>query len=160
MASSTCLVPDLLDPAAALGRHPHARMKLPSLGRVATCLLGVPRAVYMRPPLCCCYTCTRIRTRQPPSASAWASLHVPAPPTSLQLGLTADGLCFAPLRFPASNPVLHLSRGRAYPDNLFHRRPYVMARPCRGAVAGECICTSSPARPRLYNRLILCTHQG
>ena len=45
MAATACPVPSLLDPAAALGRHPPCRMQLQCSDLVASFLQGVPCAV-------------------------------------------------------------------------------------------------------------------
>ena len=74
VAATACVVPFLLDPAAALGRLSPWHMKLQFLDLVAAFLLGVSSAVC---------------TRQPPTTSmlahfrlpAWSSVHVVAPPT-------------------------------------------------------------------------------
>ena len=63
VAATACLVPFLLDPAAALGRMSPWHMKLQWLGPVAAFLLGVSSAVC---------------TRQPPTASVSAHLRLPA----------------------------------------------------------------------------------
>ena len=63
VAATACLVPFLLDPAAALGRPPPWRMKLQCVSLVAAFLLGVSSAV-----------CPRL----PPSESMLASLRLPA----------------------------------------------------------------------------------
>ena len=94
-AATACVVPFLLDPAAALGLMSPWHMKLRCLGLVAAFLLGVPTAVC---------------TRQPPTASelarfslpAWSSVHA----WLLRLRTVFD---FAPAHLPAPDPVLHLS---------------------------------------------------
>ena len=63
VAATACLVPFLLDPAAALGRPPPWRMKLQCVCLVAAFLLGVPSAA-----------CTRL----PPSESVLAGLRRPS----------------------------------------------------------------------------------
>ena len=63
VAATGCIVPFLLDPAAALGRHPLWHTKLQCLALVAAFLLGVLSAA-----------CTWL----PPSESTLASLHRPA----------------------------------------------------------------------------------
>ena len=63
VATTACLVPFLLDPAAALGRHPPWRMKLQCVSLVAVFLLGLSSAA-----------CTRL----PPSESVLVSLRLPA----------------------------------------------------------------------------------
>ena len=63
VAATACLVPFLLDPAAALGPSPPFRMKLQCVSLVAAFLLGVSSAA-----------CTRL----PPSESVLASLRHPA----------------------------------------------------------------------------------
>ena len=85
----------LLDHAAALGRMPPWHMKVQRLDLVAAFLLGVSSAVC---------------TREPPTASvlarfrlpAWSSVHA----WLLRLRTGSD---FAPDRFPAPDPVLHVS---------------------------------------------------
>ena len=52
VAATACLVPFLLDPAAALGRHPPWGMKLQCLALVAAFLLGVSSAACTRVPPC------------------------------------------------------------------------------------------------------------
>ena len=63
VAATACLVPFLLDPAAALGRLSPWNMKWQCFNLVSAFLLGVSSAV---------------RTRQPPSASTWARFRLPA----------------------------------------------------------------------------------
>ena len=63
VAATACLIPFLLDPAAALRGPLPWRMKLQFLALVAAFLLGMSSAV-----------CTRL----PPSESVLASLHLPA----------------------------------------------------------------------------------
>ena len=76
------LVPFLLDPAAALGRHPHGHMKLHCSDLAPAFLPGL-----------CCMDCAR----QSPSASA--SLCI----------LAWSAVAFALAVLPAFAPVLHLS---------------------------------------------------
>ena len=95
VAATACVVPFLLDPAAALGRMSPCHMRLQCLDLVEAFLLGVSSAVC---------------TRQPPTASmlapfrlpAWSSVHA----WLLRLRTGSD---FAPARLPAPDPVLHLS---------------------------------------------------
>ena len=95
VAATACVVPLLLDPAAALGRMSPWHMKLQYLNLVAAFLLGVSSAVC---------------TRQPPTASmlahfrlpAWSSVHV-------WLLRQRTGSDFGPVRLPAPDPVLHMS---------------------------------------------------
>ena len=114
VAATACVVPLLLDPAAALGRMSPWHMKLQYLNLVAAFLLGVSSAVC---------------TRQPPTASmlahfrlpAWSSVHV----WLLRLRTGSD---FAPARLPAPDPVLHVSaRVRScaltIPENHKPKRP-------------------------------------
>ena len=63
LAATACVVPFLLDPAAALSRMPPWYMKLQCLDLVAAFLLGVSSAVC---------------TRQPPTASMLAHFRLPA----------------------------------------------------------------------------------
>ena len=63
VAATACLVPFLLDPAAAMGRSPPWRMKLQCVSLVAVFLLGVSSPA---------------RTRLPPCESMLASLRLPA----------------------------------------------------------------------------------
>ena len=95
VAATACLIPFLLDPAAALGRPPPWRMKWQCLALVAAFLLGVASAA-----------CTRL----PPSASVLASLHLPAwlSVHSWLLRLRF-GSVPAPALLPAPAPVLHMS---------------------------------------------------
>ena len=96
-AATACVVPFLLEPAAALGRMSPWHMKLLCLDLVAAFLLGVSSAVC---------------TRQPPTASvltlarfhlpAWSSVHA----WMLRLRTGAD---FSPEHLPAPDPVLHVS---------------------------------------------------
>ena len=95
VAATACVVPFLLDPAAALGLMSPWRVKLRCLDLVGAFLLGVSTAVC---------------TRQPPTASelarfslpAWSSVHA----WLLRLRTVFD---FAPAHLPAPDPVLHLS---------------------------------------------------
>ena len=95
VAATACVVPFLLDPAAALCRISPWHMRLQCLNLVAAFLPGVSSAVC---------------TRQPPAASvlahfrlpAWASIHA----WLLRLRTGSD---FAPARLPAPDPVLHVS---------------------------------------------------
>ena len=95
IAATACVVPFLLDAAAALGRMSPWHVKLQCLDLVAAFLLGVSSAVC---------------TRQPPTASmlarfclpAWSSVHA----WLLRLRTGSD---FAPERLPAPDPVLHVS---------------------------------------------------
>ena len=95
VAATACVVPFLLDTAAALGRTSPWHMKLQCLDLIAAFLLGVSSAVC---------------TRQPPTASvlahfrlpAWSSVHA----WLLRLRTGSD---FSPERLPAPDPVLHVS---------------------------------------------------
>ena len=96
VAATACVVPFLLDPAAALACMSPWHMKLQRLDLVAAFLLGVSSAV---------------STRQPPTASmlarfrlpAWSSVHA----WLLSLRTGSDS---APERcLPAPDPVLHAS---------------------------------------------------
>ena len=95
VAATACVVPFLLDPAAALDRMSPWHMKLQCLDNVAAFLLGVSPAVC---------------TRQPPTASMLAHFHLPAWSSVhaclLRLRTASD---FAPARLPAPDPVLHVS---------------------------------------------------
>ena len=84
VAAMACIVPILLDPAAALGRISPWHMKLPCLDLVAAFLFGVSSAVC---------------TRQPPSASMLARFRLPdwSSVRSWLLGLRT-GSDFAPAR--------------------------------------------------------------
>ena len=75
VAATACVVPFLLDPAAALGRMLPWHMKLQCLGLVAAFLVGVSSAVC---------------TRQPPTASMLAHFRLPACPLSVR-GCSAYG---------------------------------------------------------------------
>ena len=107
--ATACLVPFLLDPAAALGRSPPWRMKLQFLALVAAFLLGVSSAA-----------CTRL----PPSESVLASLHLPAW-LSVQTWLLClwSGSLSAPALLPGPTPVLYMSapvrRGAAADARIF-----------------------------------------
>ena len=98
VAATACVVPFLLDPAAALGRMSPWHMKLQCLDLVAASLLGVLSAVCTRQPLTA-FVLARFRL------PAWSSYHamqcVVAPPT--------DRVRFYPERLPAPDPVLHMS---------------------------------------------------
>ena len=95
VAATACVVPFLLDPAAALGRMSPWHMKLQCLDLVAAFLLGVSSVV-----------CTRER----PTVSVLAHLHLPAW-SSIHAWLLRlrTGSDFAPARLPAPDPVLHVS---------------------------------------------------
>ena len=97
VAATACtrLVPFLLTPAAAPGRHSPGRMKLQCLSLVAAFLLGVSSVVC---------------THQLPSTSALASLRLHAwfPARSLLLLLTS-GSILASGQLPAPTPVVHMS---------------------------------------------------
>ena len=95
VAATACLVPFLLDPAAALGRPPLWRMKLQCVSPVAAFLLGVSPAA-----------CTRL----PPSESVLASLRLPAWSSvhSWLLCLRSSPLS-APALLPTPTPALHMS---------------------------------------------------
>ena len=91
VAATACLVPFLLDPAAALGRPPPWRMKLQCLALVSAFLLGVSSAACMR---------------LPPSQSVLASLRLPAW-SSVRSWLLClqSGSLSAPVLLPAPTPV-------------------------------------------------------
>ena len=93
VAATACVVPFLLDPAAALGRMSPWHMKC--LDLVAAFLLGVSSAV---------------STRQPPTASMLARFCMPAWSSGhawlLRLQTRYD---LAPERLPAPGRVLHVS---------------------------------------------------
>ena len=95
VAATACVVPFLLDPAAALGRMSHWHMKLRCLDPVAAFLVGVSTAVC---------------TRQPPPASVLARFSLPAWSSVrawlLRLPTVFD---FAPAHLPAPDSVLHMS---------------------------------------------------
>ena len=95
VAATACLVPFLLDPAAALGRPPPWRMKLQCVSLVAAFLLGVSVAV-----------CTGLS----PSESVLAGLRLPAW-SSVRSWLLClwSGPLSAPALLPAPTPVLHMS---------------------------------------------------
>ena len=105
VAATACIVPFLLDPAAALGYTSPWHMKLQCLDLVAGFLLGVSSAVC---------------TRQPPTASTLAPFCLPAWSSVrswlLRLRTASD---FAPARLPSPDPVLYMSapvRRGALPD--------------------------------------------
>ena len=95
VAATACVVPFLLDPAAALGRMSPWHMKLRWLDFVAAFLVGVSTAVC---------------TRQPPAASVLARFSLPAWSSVrawlLRLRTVFD---FAPAHLPAPDPDLHMS---------------------------------------------------
>ena len=95
VAATACVVPFLLDPAAAPGRMSPWHMKLRCLDLITAFLLGVSSAVC---------------TRQPPAASVLASFCLPAWSSVrawlLRLRTVFD---FAPEHLPALDPVLHMS---------------------------------------------------
>ena len=95
VAATACVVPFLLDPAAALGCVSPWHMKLRCLDLVAALLLGVSTAVC---------------TRQPPAASLLARFSLPAWSSVrawlLRLRTVFD---FARAHLPAPDPVLHMS---------------------------------------------------
>ena len=103
--ATACVVPFLLDPAAALGRMSHCHMKLQCLDLVAAFLLGVSSAVC---------------TRQTPTASVLAQYRLPAwPSIHAWLLRLRTGSDFAPTRLPG--PVFHvpaLVRWGAVADGL------------------------------------------
>ena len=95
VAATACVVPFLLDPAAALGRTSPWHMKLQCLDLVAAFLLCVSSAVC---------------TRQPPVASMLAHFRLPAwSPIHAWLLRLRTGSDFAPARLPAPDPLLHVS---------------------------------------------------
>ena len=95
VAAKACVVPFLLDPAAALSRMSPWHMKLRCLDLVAAVLLGVSTAVC---------------TRHSPDASVLARFSLPAGSSVrawlLRLRTVFD---FAPAHLPAADPVLHMS---------------------------------------------------
>ena len=101
VAATACVVPFLLDPAAALGRMSPWHMKLRCLDLVAAFLLGVSTAVC---------------TRHPPDASVSARFSLPAWSSVcawlLRLRTVFD---FAPAHLPAADPVLHMSAPALWP---------------------------------------------
>ena len=95
VAATACLIPLLLDPAAALGRPPPWRIKLQCVSLVAAFLLGVSSAA-----------CTRLL----PSESVLASLRLPAwSSVHSWLLCLRSGSLSAPALLPALTPVLHMS---------------------------------------------------
>ena len=95
VAATPCVVPLLLDPAAALGRMSPWHMKLRCLDLVAAFLLGVSSAVC---------------TRQPPAMSVLARFRLPAwSSVHAWLLRLRTGSELAPERLPAPDPVLHVS---------------------------------------------------
>ena len=94
VAATACLVPFILDPAAALGRPPLWRMKVQCVSVVAAFLLGVSPAAY---------------TRQPSSESVLAGLRPPACSSvrSWLLCLRSGPLSALAL-LPAPTPVLQM----------------------------------------------------
>ena len=100
VAATACVVPFLLDPAAALGRMSPRNMKWQCLDLVAAFLLGVSSAVC---------------THQPPTASMLARFRLPAWSSDhlwllrLRTGSDLNRSEFAPERLPAPDPVLHVS---------------------------------------------------
>ena len=95
VAATACVVPFLLDPAAALGRMSPWRMKLRCLDLVEAFLLRVSSAVC---------------TRQPPAASLLERFSLPAW-SSVRAWLLRHLTVFdfAPAHLPAPDPVLHMS---------------------------------------------------
>ena len=95
VAATACVVPFLLDPAAALGRMSPWHMRLRCFDLVAAFLLGVSTAVC---------------TRQPPAVSVLARFSLPAWSSVrawlLRLRTVFD---FALAHLPAPDPVLHMS---------------------------------------------------
>ena len=90
-----CLILFLLDPAAALGRHPPGHMKPQCFGLVAALLQGVSCAV---------------RNHQPPSGSALTRLHLPVWSSSSSCLVRIQPACaFTPELLPLSDPLRHLS---------------------------------------------------
>ena len=98
VAATACLVPYLLDPAAALGRPPPSGpwcMKLQCVSLVAAFLLGVSAAA-----------CTGL----PPLESVLASLRLPAwSSVHSWLLCLQSGPLPAPALLPAPTPILHMS---------------------------------------------------
>ena len=95
VAATACVIPILLDPAAALGRMSPWNMKWQCLDLVAAFLLGVSSSVC---------------TRQPQTASMLARFRLPAL-SSVHAWLLRlrTGSDFAPERLPAPDPILHVS---------------------------------------------------
>ena len=95
VAATACVVPFLLNPAAALGRMSSWQLKLKCLDLVAPFLLGMSTAVC---------------TRRPSDASALARFSLPAWSSVrawlLRLRTVFD---FAPAHLAAPDPVLHMS---------------------------------------------------
>ena len=95
VAATACVVPFLLDPAAALGRMSLWHMKLRCLDLVAAFLLGVSAAVC---------------TRHSPDASVLARFSLPAwSSVRAWLHRLRAVFDFAPAHLPAAAPVLHMS---------------------------------------------------
>ena len=95
VATTACVVPFLLDPAAALGRLSPWHMKLQCLDLVAAFLLCVSSAVC---------------TRQPATASMLAHIRLPAwSSVHAWLLRPRTGSDLARERLPAPDPVLHMS---------------------------------------------------
>ena len=93
--ASACLVPFLLDPAGALGRHPPSAVKHHCLRLVAAFLLGVS-----------CVVCTR----EPLPAPVLRGLCLPDwSALKSWLRFVAHPLIAAPVVVPPPAPVLHLS---------------------------------------------------
>ena len=94
-AAMACIVPFLLDPAAALGRMSPWHIKSQCLDLVAVFLLGASSAVC---------------TRQPPTASMLARFHLPAwSSVHAWLLRLQTGSDFAPACLPTPDPVMHVS---------------------------------------------------
>ena len=95
VASTACVSPFLLDPAAALGRMSPWHMKLRCMDLVAAFLLGVSSVVC---------------TRQPPAASVLARFCLPAwSSVRARLLRLLTVFDFAPAYLPAPDPVWHVS---------------------------------------------------
>ena len=94
LAATVCLVPCLLDPAAALGHPPPCQLKLQCLALVAAFLIGMSSAA-----------CTRL----PPSEPVLASRRLPALSSvhAWYICLRSGSLS-APALLPAPTPVLHM----------------------------------------------------
>ena len=124
VAATACLVPFLLDPAAALGRHPPWCIKLKCLALVEAFLLGVSSAA-----------CARL----PPSASVLVNLHLPARSSAHSWLLRLRfGSVSAPALLHTPAPVLHMSapvcRGTVADDHLPR---LVLSRSCSTAAAAQ-----------------------
>ena len=136
-AATACVVPFLLDPAAALGRMSPRHMALQCLDLAAVFLLGVPSAVCTRLPLTASVL-ARLRLRAWSSAHAW-------------LFRLRTGSDVAPERLRAPDPVLHVSDPRPVRRALWPMPAWVW-RDVRsgcflffGTTVGMCICMPGSA---------------